>query len=189
MPLSNLDFLQIAATTLPSNLSSNPTSSSIDPLGDGDTLPDPPRTELGPEPDPDPEATVDIGEGEETNADAGEGECSGGFVIKSTLRPLHPAACLTFLFPGVGDKVLLSYAMCGKCDQCTSGHPAYCYEFPARNFGGKRPDGSTCITTSTPSASTRSSMPTAPSAQTWGPSSPTETRDASQDTCLAPRRR
>ncbi|OOF94499.1 hypothetical protein ASPCADRAFT_170477 [Aspergillus carbonarius ITEM 5010] len=40
------------------------------------------------------------------------------------------------------DKVLLSYASCGTCDQCVSGHPAYCYQFVQSNFGQQRPDGS-----------------------------------------------
>ncbi|KAF3395105.1 Aryl-alcohol dehydrogenase [Talaromyces pinophilus] len=42
-----------------------------------------------------------------------------------------------------GDKVLLSFCHCTTCEQCTSGHPAYCYSFFPSNFGGKRPDGST----------------------------------------------
>ncbi|KAM5385337.1 hypothetical protein ACJZ2D_000978 [Fusarium nematophilum] len=41
-----------------------------------------------------------------------------------------------------GDKVLLSYSHCASCEQCTSGHPAYCYSFVPWNFGGKRSDGS-----------------------------------------------
>ncbi|MGE0216730.1 NAD(P)-dependent alcohol dehydrogenase [Mycolicibacterium sp.] len=45
----------------------------------------------------------------------------------------------------VGDSVLLSFAHCGACPQCTSGHPAYCAEFVTRNMGGTRPDGSTYL--------------------------------------------
>lgn len=41
-----------------------------------------------------------------------------------------------------GDKVLLSFAHCGSCSQCSDGHPAYCYEFIPRNFSCRRPDGS-----------------------------------------------
>ncbi len=44
-----------------------------------------------------------------------------------------------------GDKVLLSFASCSSCDQCSSGHPAYCYSFAPLNFGGKRADGSSAI--------------------------------------------
>lgn len=47
----------------------------------------------------------------------------------------------------VGDKVLLSFSSCGACDQCNTGHPAYCYEFVPLNFGGKRADGSVAIKT------------------------------------------
>lgn len=44
-----------------------------------------------------------------------------------------------------GDKVLLSFSYCGNCFQCQDGHPAYCYDFNKRNFGGKRPDGTSAI--------------------------------------------
>lgn len=44
-----------------------------------------------------------------------------------------------------GDKVLLSFSHCESCAPCRSGHPAYCYDFNLRNFGGKRPDGSGAI--------------------------------------------
>jgi Zn-dependent alcohol dehydrogenase len=44
-----------------------------------------------------------------------------------------------------GDKVLLSFAHCSTCPQCTSGHPAYCHEFADRNFGGLRPDGTSAL--------------------------------------------
>ncbi|MBQ1091933.1 NAD(P)-dependent alcohol dehydrogenase [Streptomyces sp. B93] len=41
-----------------------------------------------------------------------------------------------------GDHVVLSFQACGECDQCLSGHPAYCDKaFPA-NFAGARLDGS-----------------------------------------------
>ncbi|KAJ9313958.1 hypothetical protein DTO271D3_5846 [Paecilomyces variotii] len=44
-----------------------------------------------------------------------------------------------------GDKVLLSFSHCQECGQCTSGHPAYCSDWNARNFGGKRADGSAAM--------------------------------------------
>lgn len=50
---------------------------------------------------------------------------------------------ITDLVPG--DKVLLSYAHCGACEPCASGHPAYCYSFVPLNFGGKRSDGSSTL--------------------------------------------
>ncbi|PYH92652.1 alcohol dehydrogenase [Aspergillus ellipticus CBS 707.79] len=47
---------------------------------------------------------------------------------------------VTHLTPN--DKVLLSYAFCGTCKQCDSGHPAYCYQWVPNNFGQQRSDGS-----------------------------------------------
>ncbi len=41
-----------------------------------------------------------------------------------------------------GDHVVLSFASCGACANCISGHPAYCADFAMRNFGGARKDGS-----------------------------------------------
>ncbi|KAK5652312.1 hypothetical protein OQA88_10662 [Cercophora sp. LCS_1] len=45
-----------------------------------------------------------------------------------------------------GDKVLLSFSHCESCNECVSGHPAYCHTFNDRNFGGARPDGSSAFT-------------------------------------------
>ncbi|MDF3312140.1 NAD(P)-dependent alcohol dehydrogenase [Rhodococcus sp. T2V] len=42
----------------------------------------------------------------------------------------------------VGDAVLMSFASCGECDLCASGHPGYCAHFGALNAGGCRLDGS-----------------------------------------------
>lgn len=44
-----------------------------------------------------------------------------------------------------GDKVLLSFSYCETCEQCKSGHPAYCYTFNQLNFPGTRQDGSSSI--------------------------------------------
>ena len=41
-----------------------------------------------------------------------------------------------------GDKVVLSYASCGKCMHCETGLPQYCELFGALNFMGSRLDGS-----------------------------------------------
>jgi len=35
-----------------------------------------------------------------------------------------------------GDHVVMSYAHCGKCDACLSGHPTSCERFEELNFGG-----------------------------------------------------
>lgn len=47
---------------------------------------------------------------------------------------------------GVGDHVVMSFASCGQCDLCLSGHPAYCATFYDLNFSGRRPDGSAAYT-------------------------------------------
>jgi len=45
-----------------------------------------------------------------------------------------------------GDRVLLSFSLCGRCRWCRSGHPAYCVEHVTRNLlDGRRPDGSATI--------------------------------------------
>ncbi|KAL6364282.1 hypothetical protein LRP88_02201 [Fusarium phalaenopsidis] len=44
-----------------------------------------------------------------------------------------------------GDKVLMSFSHCESCPWCVSGQPAYCCNFNNRNFGGKRPDGSSAM--------------------------------------------
>jgi aryl-alcohol dehydrogenase len=50
--------------------------------------------------------------------------------------------------PGVrklvpGDRVILSVNYCGECPSCRVNAHSYCYECMPRNFGGRRPDGST----------------------------------------------
>ena len=45
----------------------------------------------------------------------------------------------------VGDHVVLSYGYCGICKQCSSGAPAYCSEFFARNFSCADPQGENAI--------------------------------------------
>ncbi|WP_417563070.1 NAD(P)-dependent alcohol dehydrogenase [Microbacterium sp.] len=44
-----------------------------------------------------------------------------------------------------GDRVVMGPASCGECPQCTAGHPMYCEDFYARNFGVRRADGSTAF--------------------------------------------
>jgi len=46
-----------------------------------------------------------------------------------------------------GDKVVLSYSSCGKCNNCATGVPQYCDLFFPLNFMGTRLDGSTPVTT------------------------------------------
>lgn len=45
-----------------------------------------------------------------------------------------------------GDHVVMSYAYCGACDLCHSGHPAHCENVLPQCFGGSRADGSTGLT-------------------------------------------
>jgi aryl-alcohol dehydrogenase len=44
-----------------------------------------------------------------------------------------------------GDHVVLTFASCGACRDCSSGHPAHCESFPMLNFAGRRPDGSATV--------------------------------------------
>jgi aryl-alcohol dehydrogenase len=46
----------------------------------------------------------------------------------------------------------MSYAYCGSCDLCHSGHPAHCENVLPQCFGGSRADGTTGITDSTGAA-------------------------------------
>lgn len=46
----------------------------------------------------------------------------------------------------VGDHVVCSANSCGTCRQCLTGRLAYCEDLFARNFGGRRADGSTSLT-------------------------------------------
>jgi len=53
--------------------------------------------------------------------------------------------------PGVtevaaGDPVILTFASCGTCPNCSDQAPAYCYQFGLYNFSGGRPDGSKAFT-------------------------------------------
>jgi aryl-alcohol dehydrogenase len=45
-----------------------------------------------------------------------------------------------------GDPVILSANFCGECPSCRQNAHSYCYEVMPRNFGGRRPDGSTPLT-------------------------------------------
>lgn len=41
-----------------------------------------------------------------------------------------------------GDRVIMSYPLCGHCDHCLEGHPAYCEHNMQLSFSGARLDGS-----------------------------------------------
>lgn len=44
-----------------------------------------------------------------------------------------------------GDRVVLSFNFCGRCESCASHAPSYCEYFFGSNFLGQRPDGSTAL--------------------------------------------
>ena len=89
---------------------------------------------------------------------AAVGVCHTDQVIRDQLVPVPLPAVLGHEGAGVveqvgasvghlrpGDHVVLSYNSCGLCASCMSGAPGYCAEFGARNFGGRRPDGSSAL--------------------------------------------
>lgn len=41
---------------------------------------------------------------------------------------------------GVGDHVVMSFAHCGQCENCLTGHPTVCSRFNDLNFGGRMED-------------------------------------------------
>jgi aryl-alcohol dehydrogenase len=45
----------------------------------------------------------------------------------------------------VGDRVVMSFASCGRCRRCAENLPSYCESFPALNYSGRRSDGSSGI--------------------------------------------
>ncbi|MGH1565223.1 alcohol dehydrogenase catalytic domain-containing protein [Mumia sp. DW29H23] len=45
-----------------------------------------------------------------------------------------------------GDRVVISFRYCGRCSQCSAGHPAYCEQATQLNSSGRRPDGTPTIT-------------------------------------------
>lgn len=45
----------------------------------------------------------------------------------------------------IGDKVILAAAYCGKCGQCRQGQMVYCENLFAVDFGGRRSDGTTSL--------------------------------------------
>jgi len=44
-----------------------------------------------------------------------------------------------------GDHVVIGFGSCGRCPNCSDGHPAYCENFMALNFSGRRGDGSATL--------------------------------------------
>jgi aryl-alcohol dehydrogenase len=86
------------------------------------------------------------------------GVCHTDMVVRDGLLPMPLPAVLGHEGAGVveavgsnvtnvvpGDHVVMSYAYCGECYLCDSGHPAHCANILPTNFGGSRSDGSTGI--------------------------------------------
>lgn len=89
------------------------------------------------------------------------GVCHTDMVVRDQLLPMPLPAVLGHEGAGVveavgrnvanvaiGDHVVMSFAFCGECELCHSGHPAHCANILPTNFGGSREDGSTGITDS-----------------------------------------
>jgi aryl-alcohol dehydrogenase len=76
---------------------------------------------------------------------------AGGFGVPFPLLLGHEGAgvveqtgsAATLVAPG--DRVSISFAWCGRCPACMSGHPAFCANMLPENFGGTRPDGSIAV--------------------------------------------
>jgi aryl-alcohol dehydrogenase len=84
------------------------------------------------------------------------GVCHTDIIVRDQYYPVplpavlghEGAGMVEAVGPGVtavepGDHVVLSFASCGVCGPCLTGHPAHCGDFFALNFGGGRKDGST----------------------------------------------
>jgi aryl-alcohol dehydrogenase len=89
------------------------------------------------------------------------GICHTDLTVRDQLLPMPLPAVLGHEGGGVveavgrdvtnvapGDHVVMSYAFCGQCELCHSGHPAHCENVLPQCFGGSRADGSTGITDS-----------------------------------------
>ena len=103
-------------------------------------------------------ALDDPGPGEVLVRIVGVGLCHTDLVARDQFIPIPLPAVLGHEGSGVvervgagvtkvapGDAVVLSFASCGHCRQCASQLPAYCRDFPALNFAGVRPDGTSTI--------------------------------------------
>ncbi|MET9297284.1 NAD(P)-dependent alcohol dehydrogenase [Streptomyces sp. NPDC003077] len=89
---------------------------------------------------------------------SGVGICHSDLIVRDAWYPVPLPVVLGHEGAGVvekvgagvtevsaGDHVVLSFSSCGGCTQCRGGSPAYCVEFVSRNFGCRRPDGTTSL--------------------------------------------
>jgi len=86
----------------------------------------------------------------------GAGVCHTDMIVRDQLYPTPLPAVLGHEGSGVveavgknvadvepGDRVVLSFDYDDDCPSCHAGHPAYCEDFFAHNFGGRRPEDGT----------------------------------------------
>jgi aryl-alcohol dehydrogenase len=86
---------------------------------------------------------------------AGVGMCHTDLVVRDQYFPTPLPAVLGHEGAGIvvkigsgvtkvalGDHVVMSFASCGVCANCQSGHSGYCPDLYGHNFSGARPDGS-----------------------------------------------
>lgn len=86
----------------------------------------------------------------------GAGVCHTDMIVRDQMYPTPLPAVLGHEGSGVvervgdnvthvepGDRVVLSFDSDQECTSCNAGHPAYCEDFFAHNFGGARPEDGT----------------------------------------------
>jgi aryl-alcohol dehydrogenase len=89
---------------------------------------------------------------------AGVGICHTDLVARDQFIPIPLPAVLGHEGSGIvlrvgagvtkvaaGDPVVLSFRSCGHCRQCAAHLPSYCKDFPALNYSGTRPDGTSGV--------------------------------------------
>ena len=86
----------------------------------------------------------------------GAGVCHTDMIVRDQMYPTPLPAVLGHEGSGVveqvganvtavepGDRVVISFDYDDDCHSCHAGHPAYCEDFFAHNFGGSRPEDGT----------------------------------------------
>ncbi len=89
---------------------------------------------------------------------AGVGLCHTDLVARDQFIPIPLPAVLGHEGAGVveavgaavtkvkpGDTVVIGFSSCGHCASCDENLPSYCREFPALNYSGARPDGTSSL--------------------------------------------
>lgn len=78
------------------------------------------------------------------------GTGGGGLTPKPVVLGHEGAGIVEAIGEGVatlkpGDHVVMSGSSCGACPSCRNNLPSYCHDMMRRNFGGRRPDGSSAF--------------------------------------------